>query len=118
MSGNPLPWIVLAAIVAATLVMKGYVKFPSGRPAFPSAASTVQSVASSPTVDVDALAKLGSFSLGLAFAKAVRAEAESTLAHTIARQAGESIHATFTAPFSPPAPAGQPPLQAGDQRPL
>jgi hypothetical protein len=118
MTGNPLPWIVLSAIVAVTLVLKGYVKFPSSRTAAPSTgpATTVQSLdpfATHGPVDIDALVKVGSYALGVAFAKAVRAEAEMSLACTVARDAETEIRSRFTAPFKSPAPAGQNPNQAG-----
>ena len=113
MSGNPLPWIVLAAIVVVSLHVKGYLKFPATKPDFqePSAPGRVPTVASA--TDIDALVRLGSHALGLAFAKAKRIEAEEGLAHRIALEAGASIEATFTAPFSKPEPAGQDPNQAG-----
>lgn len=106
MTGNPLPWIVLAAVVAATLFLKGYVKLPTGRPASPQTGASIQAPQSAPGVDVDALAKLGSYVLGLAFAKAVRLEAESVLTNKVARDATDAMTAMFTAPFSAPASAG------------
>jgi hypothetical protein len=119
MTGNPLPWIVLSAIVAVTLVLKGYVKFPSSRtasqPAVPPTNNPVSNVtyqSASPS-EAFLLEKLDSHTLGVYFALASRREAEANLAHSIARKAGDDIGAMFTAPFSPPAPAGQTPSQAG-----
>jgi hypothetical protein len=116
MTGNPLPWAVLAAVVFVTLAFKGYVKLPPlarpAGPALPPPAAAAQTPSTRSAVDPDELAKLGSLTLGLAFAKAKRREAEEHIAYEIARTAGEAIHATFTGPFSPPAPAGQGPSQA------
>ncbi len=103
MTNNLTPYVVLAALVAASLIWKGYLKLPIQVPSAHPPEERCRS--SSP--------KLGSDVLGLAFAKAKRREAEDGLAEQIARQAGASIHATFTAPFSP-APAGQDPNPAGD----
>lgn len=114
MSGNPLPWIVLASVVLASLHFKGYLKLPAGKPAEPlPPASTVQQEAGPGRADIDALVGLGSYALGVAFAKAKRIEAEEGLAHRIALEAGATIEATFTNPFSTPAPAGLDPNQAG-----
>lgn len=117
MSGNPLPWIVIAGIVLVALYLKGYFRLPvSAKQSSPALTpGPVNLTADTPSrtsgIDVDNLAKLGSYTLGLAFAKAVRAEAESTVAGQFARDAGEALHAKFTAPFSAPAPAG--PVPAG-----
>ncbi len=110
MTGNPLPWLVLASIVAGSLVYKGYLKLPSspqevGITPIPTAIAQA-GAGPVPGVDIDALVKLGSGVLGLAFAKAKRLEAEEGLARRIAEDAGTAIEATFTAPFSVPAPAG------------
>jgi len=115
MSGNPMPWIVLASVVLASLYLKGYLKFPPAPSAvvnLPGPAVQSPSQGQS-TINIDDLAKLGSYTLGLAFAKAVRAEAESTVAGQIARDAAETIHARFSSPFSMPGPAGQDPNQTG-----
>lgn len=110
MTGNPLPWIVLASVVVVSLYFKGYLKLPAKKIDEPiPPASTVNGVTASGQTDINALVGLGSYALGLAFAKAKRLEAEEGLAHRIALEAGATIEATFTAPFSPPAPAGQEP---------
>lgn len=110
MSANPLPWFIIASVVLLMLAMKGHLKFP----AFPHAASPSPSASAVNALDalvsrpdVNELAKLGSYALGIAFAKSIRAEAETALAHKIAQEAGEAIHAKFTDPFSPPGQAGQ-----------
>ena len=113
MTNNLTPYIALALAVAASLAWKGYIKLPVRAPAAPAPGPTVMTAAGpSPAADADELSRYGSHVLGLAFAKAKRREAEEGLAEQIARQAGETIHATFTAPFSP-APAGPDPNQAG-----
>ena len=116
MTNNLAPYIVLAAIVAASLVWKGYFKFPSLAKAAsnPGPSNLANGLESPSAVDIDSLVKLGSDTLGLAFAKAVRAEAESAVGGQFAREAAEALHAKFTAPFSP-APAGPDPNQAGVQ---
>lgn len=106
MTGNPTPWIVIAAIVLVALYFKGHLKLPATKPANVNLPGPTALAPSGPAVDVDGLVKLGSYVLGLAFAKAVRIEAESSLAGKIARDAGEAIHKQFTDPFSVPAPAG------------
>lgn len=113
MLANPMPWIILSAAVVVTLFFKGHLKLPVARAA--SQLRSVMTPTASPTntVDVDALAKLGSHVLGVALAKAVRAEAEATIAFKMASDATAAIHATFTSPFSQPAPAGPDPSQAG-----
>ena len=98
MTGNPLPWIIIASAVLLTLIYKGQLRLPTPKPA--------NATPTRPAPDVDGLVKLGSFILGLAFAKAVRIEAEASIAGQIASDAGKAIHEKFTAPFSVPAPAG------------
>lgn len=109
MTGNLMPWIILAAVVLATLTYKGYFKLPSA-PAVPPGPSSVgttwaMSHSAPSESNIDGLAKLGSYVLGLALARAVRSEAEATIGGTFAREAAEALHAKFTAPFSAPAPA-------------
>lgn len=104
MTGNPLPWIALLGVVVVTLLYKGYVKLPSaparghGHHTPPQSSSSV----------------LGSQDLGILFAQAMRREAEEEMARQFAREAGDQIKSTFTAPFLPPAPAGQAPSQPGN----
>ena len=87
--------------------MKGYLRFPASTASPPSPLNPAPGV-DRPDPHADDLSRLPSLTLGLAFAKAKRREAEDELAFQIARDAGEAIHATFTAPFSKPESAGPP----------
>lgn len=118
MSGNMMPWLILAAVVVATLAYKGYLKMPASHSASrpptpvnpPMAGVTYQSAT---PAEAHILERLDSHTLGVYFALAKRREVEAGLAHKIADDAGKDIEATFTAPFSKPAPTGQDPNQAG-----
>lgn len=96
MTGNITPWLVLAGIVAATFVAKGYIRLPmflmkATPKSFPTATQATPAAAS--------------YALGLALAQAIRAEAQAAMEDKVARDAMAAIHDTFTAPFSAPAPA-------------
>lgn len=114
MTGNPLPWIVIAAVVVMTLYAKGHLRLPAlkAKPSRENANFTSAPDIFGPKVDIDALAKLGSYVLGVALAKSVRAEAETSLAHQMGQDATRAMSERVTAPFSEPAPAGQSNSQA------
>lgn len=117
MSGNPLPWLILFALVVGVLAFKGYIRLPSTKPrpaSFPPA-SVVQAPASVPMPAAPGLEDHPAWILGLAFAKAAKREAEHGLASTIANQHLDDMIARFQSPFSPPAPpaAGPSPAPAG-----
>lgn len=104
MTGNLMPWIIMALIVLASLIWKGYVKMPpfSRHPQAMPPAGPAPLVPGGPSISTSTY-------LGVLFAQAVRREAEEEIAGLIAKQAQDSIKATFQAPFSPPAaspPAG------------
>lgn len=133
MTDNLTPWLVLAAIVALTLVWKGYIRLPTslsggsnnkaiavpiavpmGYP--PSNLENPARGAMSPALnDSDLLDGFSAWQLGIAFAKAAKREAEHGLAQNIANSHLNDMMATFQGPFSvpsaPPA-AGQTPNQA------
>src|SRR5215208_5447618 len=105
MSGNPTPWIVLAGVVAVVLYLKGYLKVPAALKA-PTADQpsqfNFQSPGPRPEFLQDDLSKYNSHVLSVAFASAVRREAEQEVAYTTARKAADDLRAQFTAPFLPP----------------
>ncbi|SIO37558.1 hypothetical protein SAMN05444166_4200 [Singulisphaera sp. GP187] len=124
-----MPYLVLAGIAVCVLYLKGYLKVPANlnlsgpnqrySPPYPVQSSTVASAPAaangvSRTVygncsasEAFILERLDSHTLGVYFALAKRRETEANLAHKFASQAGDSLEATFSAPFSPqPAPAG------------
>ena len=79
MSGNPLPWIVLASVVLGSLLFKGYLKFPAAKPAANAICprqSHSQVAGPGPANDRTPWSGSGVTLLGLAFAKAKRIEAE------------------------------------------
>lgn len=116
---NPL-WI-FAAVAAVILARKGHLRLPSISFGEPSAATlsaqqgtgagianTVPQMVSQ-TTSVAPLAELGKYdasTLGVAFARAKRAEAIHTVDCTLAEQAGAAMHSVFAGPFSTPLPAG------------
>lgn len=64
MSGNPLPWIVLASVVLASLHFKGYLKLPAAKPAAPHQSSSIVSQVAGPgPANIDSLVGLGSHAL-------------------------------------------------------
>jgi hypothetical protein len=104
MTGNLTPWLVLLGAVVASLAWKGYVKLPN---------FLARGI---PTPAADAAkgaTGLSSHELGLLFALATRREAEEELARAAARQAGETIKVTFSAPFAPPSGETSPPPGGG-----
>ena len=88
MPENPLPWLILAGIVLASLHYKGYLKLPNR------AANATR-----PPVG-DELVKLGSHALGIAWGKAIKIEAKLLVASSVSREAGEALMKRFTDPFS------------------
>lgn len=116
MTANYLPWLVLLAIVAVSLVFKGYVKLPgagrSQQPA-PQGQTMGHAVTNKPPVIAD-LEFYDSRTLAFYLSLASRREAERAFANQVADQAVEAAKAAHSAPFSAPAPAGQtqPPASA------
>lgn len=119
MTGNLTPYLVLAATVAATLAWKGYIKLPGlpvgqatprlADPCGPNQFAPSGLTSSSPKryrnlID-EVVTEYGSHTLGLAFAKAVRREADEDMLARIAQGAGQDIARKFSDPFSSPVPA-------------
>jgi hypothetical protein len=105
-TSNLMPWILIVTAVVASLWYKGYIKIPATKGTGTIASSAFNEAPKS-------VETYSSHELGVIFAQAKMKEAQLDLAHTIAKQAGDVITTTFQAPFVPPAPAGQGPIQAG-----
>jgi len=126
-----MPWIIITLIVIASLWWKGYVKLPARSTTFTPTVGPVAILKDAGVVAIDAstgnwakagadaipairdIATYTSHELGVLFARAKMTEAHLELANTIAKQAGDTITATFQAPFVPPVPVGQAPSQTG-----
>lgn len=104
MTGNPMPWVIFAIVVVASLVAKGYI---------PMSLTKRVGVPDRPGLPPDApLSGHDSHVLGHYFALACRREAEQQIAMKIADDASATIKAAFSAPFSvasaPPASPSAP----------
>lgn len=116
---NPVPYLILLAVVLLALHAKGYIKLPA-RPVVrhPEPVNTMQTPSSRADITagedlIDRLARLhGSHILGLAFAKAKKTEVEIDLAGKVARDAADAMGKFYSAPFSDPAPADAAPNPA------
>src|SRR5690349_3796507 len=119
MSSDVKTLIFVAAIIAIVLYKRGYIRVPAflaqrsspnvSGPSQPATAPPLSNTTFGEASPSEAyiLERLDSHTLGVYFALAARREAEANLAHNVARKAGTDIETMFTAPFSPPAPAGQ-----------
>jgi hypothetical protein len=121
LSGNPVPWLILIAIVAAVLIAKGYLKLPSlarslaqpasglriaedlGKTALDAARGNLAAVAQDAATTLVDVGKLTAQELGVLMAQKAQAEAHAELATQLAHDAASTIKATFQAPFSPAA---------------
>lgn len=124
MSSNPLPWLVLAGIIALVLAFKGYLKPPASwarQPANkpftgPDAVQSPNQMQADPRSSYGSdLDRYDARDLGIAFARAARREAEQSLHRDIAFKHLDEMMATFQSPFvAPPAPpaAGSDPAKA------
>jgi hypothetical protein len=101
------PYLILGLIALAVASYKGVIPIPSLPRPRPRGADRVSAKDADPVQHgqgacgpADPLGYLPSEVIALAFAKAVRREAEDEVARKIASEAGDQIRAKFTGPFS------------------
>lgn len=118
---NVSPLAILAVVAAIILFRKGYIPLPgslvnrpAGNPAAHPAFVAQAPAPWQPGPALPELARYNSADLGLAFARAKRAESSHMIDVQLAEAAAAAIQTTHTAPFSAPStPAGAPVSQSG-----
>lgn len=103
----------MGVIVLVSLWWKGYIKLPTSRQNSGGVVDTPKNI-SLPAANPDIRTRnFTADELGVMFAKAKREEALSELDTTFAKTAGDTLKASFTAPFSPAAPGPAEPTKPG-----
>ena len=95
MTSNPMPWIILAGIVAGSLYLKGY--FGSFSPTEARHANRKKKAGGK---DVERLSNFDARTLGIAWGIALKREADEAIAGNLTQEAAASLTKRFTDPFS------------------